>query len=151
MKTTDELARELADHEAIRDLAARYCDYVCRADLDGLVNLFAEDGTFKVEGLEVEAIARGHADLKKVYAKSIAKLNTRLFVLNHVLDLCGEHRATGRCYVEVYSANLGMERVGLGYYDDEYVKVGDQWKFASRRYCLDVIDAGVSLRGTFMA
>ena len=99
----------------------------------------------------IEAVTRGHAELKKVYGKAIAKLNTRLFVLNHVLDLGGEHRATGRVYVEVYSANLGMERVGLGYYDYEYVKVGDTWKFANRRYCLDVIDEGVSLRVTFMA
>ena len=150
MKTTNELLIELADREAIHDLAARYCDYVCRADLDGLVSLFAEDGSFKVEGLEVEAIARGHAELKKIYAKVIGKLNTRLFVLNHVIDLCSETRATGRCYVEVYSANLGMERVGLGYYDDQYVKVRNTWKFASRRYFLDAIDAGVSLRGTFI-
>ena len=53
MKTTDELLIELADRGAIHELAARYCDYVCRADLDGLVSLFAEDGTCKVEGLEV--------------------------------------------------------------------------------------------------
>ena len=151
MKTTDELVGELTDREGIRDLAARYCDYVCRADLDGLVSLFTEDGTFKVEGVEVEAIARGRTELKKVYAKVIGRLNTRLFVLNHVVDLCSENRATGRCYVEVYSTNLGMERVGFGYYDDQYVKVGNQWKFASRRYFLDTIDAGVPLRETFMA
>jgi hypothetical protein len=151
MKTTDQLAREIADREAIRDLVARYCDYVCRADLDGLVRLFTEDGTFKVEGLEVEAIARGQAQLKKLYAKAIAKLKTRLFILNHVVDLRGENRATGRCYVEVYSANFGMEWVGMGYYDDEYVKVGDEWKFAGRLYCMDAVDAGVSLRETFIA
>lgn len=150
MKTTDELLTELADREAIHDLAARYCDYVCRADLDGLVSLFAEDGTFKVEGLEVEAVARGHAELKKMYAKVIGRLNTRLFVLNHVIDLRNEDHAAGRCYVEVYSAKIDVERVGLGYYDDQYVKVGNKWKFASRRYILDAIDAGVSLRGTFI-
>jgi hypothetical protein len=42
-----------------------------------------------------------------------------------------------------------MERVGLGYYDHKYVKVRNKWKFVSRRYFLDAIDAGVSLRGTF--
>ena len=30
MKTTDELVRELADREAIRDLPIRYCDCLCR-------------------------------------------------------------------------------------------------------------------------
>ena len=54
METTDELVREVAAREAIRDLSARYCDCVWRKDLDGLVSLFTEDGTFVVEGLEVE-------------------------------------------------------------------------------------------------
>jgi hypothetical protein len=27
-----------------------------------------------------------------------------------------------------------MEWIGTGFYDDEYAKVGEQWKFASRRF-----------------
>jgi hypothetical protein len=150
MKTTDELVREVAAREAIRDLSARYSDCVWRKDLDGLVSLFTEDGTFVVEGLEVEAISRGRAKLRKVYEKAIAELDPRLFIHGHVVDLLGGSRATGRCYVEVFSAKLGMQRVGLGYYEDEYAKVGDKWKFASRRYFLDTIDSAVSLRKTFM-
>jgi hypothetical protein len=38
-----------------------YCDYIWRNDLDGLVSLFTEDGTFTVEGLEVESISRARA------------------------------------------------------------------------------------------
>jgi uncharacterized protein (TIGR02246 family) len=149
METTDELVREVAAREAIRDLSARYCDCIWRNDLDGLVSLFTEDGTFVVEGLEVEAISRGRAQLRKVYEKAIAEMNPRLFIHSHVVDLLGGNRATGRCYAEVYSAKLGMQRVGLGYYEDEYAKVGEKWKLASRRYFLDAIDTAVSLR-TFM-
>jgi uncharacterized protein (TIGR02246 family) len=149
METTDELVREVAAREAIRDLSARYCDCIWRHDLDGLVSLFTEDGTFVVEGLEVEAISRGRAQLRKVYEKAIAEMNPRLFIHSHVVELLGGNRATGRCYAEVYSAKLGMQRVGLGYYEDEYAKVGEKWKFASRRYFLDAIDTAVSLR-TFM-
>jgi uncharacterized protein (TIGR02246 family) len=149
MKTTDELVREVAAREEIRDLSARYCDCIWRNDLDGLVSLFTEDGTFVVEGLEVEAISRGRAQLRKVYEKAIAEMNPRLFIHSHVVDLLGGNRATGRCYAEVYSAKLGMQRVGLGYYEDEYAKVGEKWKLASRRYFLDAIDTAVSLR-TFM-
>ena len=150
MKTTDELVRELTDREAIRDLSNRYCDFVWRKDADGLVSLFTEDGTFIVEGLEVEAISRGHAELKKVYEKAFAEINPRLFIHTHVVDLLGGNRATGRCYIDVYSATLGMQRVGWGYYEDEYTKTGDKWKFLCRRYFLDVIDTAVSLRRTFM-
>jgi uncharacterized protein (TIGR02246 family) len=150
MKTTDELVREVVAREAIRNLSARYCDCIWRGDLDGLVSLFTEDGTFVVEGLEVEAIARGPAQLKKMYEKALAEMNPRLFIHSTVVDLLGENRATGRCYSEVYSAKLKMQRVGLGYYEDEYAKVGDEWRFASRRYFLDAIDTDVSLRRTFM-
>ena len=50
----------------------------------------------------------------------------------------------------MFSAKLKLQRVGLGYYEDEYAKVGAEWKFASRRYFLDTIDTEVSLRRTFM-
>jgi uncharacterized protein (TIGR02246 family) len=150
MTTNNGLMRELADREAIRDLPPRYCDCIWRNDLDGLVNLFTEDGAFIVEGSEVEAVSRGHTQLKKVYEKAIAEMNPRLFMHNHVVDLLGENRATGRCYVEVYSPKFAMKRVGLGYYEDEYAKVGGKWKFASRRYFLDEIDKAVSLRKAFM-
>jgi hypothetical protein len=150
MATTDDLAREIADREAIRDLSARYCDCIWRKDLDGLVNLFTADGSFIVEGLEVESVSRGHARLRKVYEKALAEVDPRLFIHSQIVDLLGADRATGRCYVEVFSAKYGMERVGLGYYEDQYAKVGDKWKFASRRYFLDSIDTVVSLRRAFM-
>jgi len=150
MKTTEQLVQEIADREAIRDLCDRYCDCIWRKDIDGLVKLFAEDGTFKVEGVEVEAISRGRRQLKKMYEKSIEKINPRPLVHSRIVDLLDSARATGRCYVEVFSANVGMERLGFGYYEDEYSRVKDTWKFASRRFSLDVIDTTVSLRETFM-
>jgi ketosteroid isomerase-like protein len=150
MTRTDELVRELADREAIRDLSARYCDFVWRKDLDGLISLFADDGSFIVEGLEVEAVSQGHAQLKKVFEKAFVELNPRLFIHTHVIDLLSGNRATGRCYVDVFSATLGMHRVGWGYYEDEYIKIGSKWKFRGRRYFLDVIDTKVSLRRTYM-
>lgn len=146
MKTTDELVRELADREAIRELTARYCDCVWRKDIDGIVNLFVGDGAFIVEGLEEEAVARGHAGLRKVYEKSIAEINARLFVHNQIFNLHGGNHATGRCYVEVFGGKASIDRIGLGFYEDEYSKSDNEWKFASRRYFLDVIDTAVSLR-----
>ena len=150
METTDDLVREIAAREAIRDLSARYCDCIWRKDIDGLVSLFTEEGTFRVEGLEVEAISHGRAQLRKLYEKALDELDPRLFIHSQIIDLVGENRATGRSYVELFSAKYGMERVGLGYYEDQYAKVGAKWKFASRRYFLDSIDTAVSLRRTFM-
>jgi ketosteroid isomerase-like protein len=150
METTDDLVREIADREAIRDLSARYCDCIWRKDVDGLVSLFTEDGTFRVEGLEVEASSHGRAQLRKMYEQALEELDPRLFFHSQIVDLLGGNRATGRCYVELFSAKYDMERVGLGYYEDQYTKIGGEWKFASRRYFLDSIDTTVPLRRTFM-
>ena len=43
-------------------------------------------------------------------------------------------QATGACYLELRSAAQQMKWTGTGYYDDEYEKVGDRWKFKARRF-----------------
>jgi ketosteroid isomerase-like protein len=134
MKTPDVRLTELCDRDAIRDLPVRYCDCVWRGDLDGLVKLFAEDGSFTVRGREREVTRRGRADLHKMYQEALGDLSPRPYIHNHVVDLQGPTRATGRCYVELRSAARNMEWIGSGYYEDEYVKAGEEWKFASRRF-----------------
>jgi ketosteroid isomerase-like protein len=147
MKTTDELVRELADREAIRDLPIRYCDCISRNDLEGVVSLFTEDGSFVVRNSENEVVTRGRTELKKMYENLVSNVHPRPFIHTHVVELRGADSATGRCYVELRSAKLAMEWLGSGYYEDEYTKVGEEWKFASRR--LIEIGMGPSLR-TFM-
>ena len=75
MKTTDELVRELADREAIRDLPIRYCDCLCRNDLEGLVSLFTEDGTFIAKNSENEVVTRGRTELKKMYENLVSTVH----------------------------------------------------------------------------
>ena len=45
----------------------------------------------------------------------------------------GTH-ASGTCYVELRDSKNDMRWLGAGYYNDEYVKVGEQWKFQSRSF-----------------
>ena len=144
MKTTDELVRELVDREAIRELPMRYCDCLYRSDLDGLVNLFTEGASFIVRDPENEVVTRGRTDLKKMYEQLMSEVWPRPFVHSHVIAFRTQTSATGRCYVELRSAKVDMEQTGSGCYEDEYVKVGDQWKFASRR--LIEVDLATSLR-----
>jgi len=42
-----------------------------------------------------------------------------------------------------------MESLGLGYFEDEYAKLGGQWKFAKRYHTFDGLDSKLYLR-TFM-
>ncbi len=140
MKTADELIREIADREAIRDLPLRYCDYICQSDPEGVASLFTEDGTFLVKDSENEVVTRGRAQLRKMYKKVISEVEPRPYTHTHVVELHGADSATGRCYVELRSAKLELEWVGSGYYEDQYKKVGEKWKFASRR----LIESGMT-------
>ncbi len=134
MKKIEDLVTELADREAIRELPVRYCDCVWQGNLDSMANLFAEDGIFIVKGHKREATTKGRAELRKMYEQALGESSPRPYIHNHVVDLKSPSKATGRCYVELRSAARDMEWIGTGYYDDEYVKVGESWKFASRRF-----------------
>jgi hypothetical protein len=132
-KTTEQIVTELADRDAIRELPQRYCDCVWRGDVDGLVGLFADDGVFTMIGNNKETTNKGRAELQKTYKAGLASLTPRPYIHNHVIELTGNGRATGRCYVELRDASNNLSWLGTGYYNDEYIKVGDTWKFQSRR------------------
>lgn len=134
MKTVEETLTELCDREAIRDLPVRYCDCVWRGDVAGIVDLFAEDGSFTIKGHEREVTSQGREALFKMYSEGLSSLTPRPYIHNHVVELGFYGRATGRCYVELRNASRNMEWAGTGYYADEYVKVGEHWKFASRYF-----------------
>jgi hypothetical protein len=130
--TLEHLVAGLADREAIRELPHRYCDCVWRGDVEGIVNLYAEDGTFAIAGGGRDRTITGRANLLKAYGEDLTTIKPRPYIHNHVIELKGNGRASGRCYVEVRDAAKNMELLGTGYYNDEYVKVGDEWKFQSR-------------------
>lgn len=132
-KTTEQIVTELADREAIRELPQRYCDCVWRGDIDGLVSLFADDGLFTIVTGDKEHTHQGRAALEKTYKAGLATLTPRPYIHNHVIELGGAGRASGRCYVELRDASNDLSWLGTGFYNDEYVKVGDTWKFQSRK------------------
>ena len=134
-KSVEQMAGELAAREAIRELPLKYCDCVWRNDMVGIVDLFASDGEFITRGFKREHRASGRDALLKLYGGlTQGELTPRPYIHNHVIDLKGGDRASGRCYVELRNLKKNMEWVGSGYYEDEYVKVGDGWKFKSRTF-----------------
>jgi len=133
-KSVEQIATELADREAIRELPQRYCDCVWRGDVQGIVDLFTEDGEFTILGRQRENKTVGRSNLLKSYGEGLANLTPRPYIHNHVIEFQGVGQASGRCYVELRNASNNMAWIGTGFYNDEYVKVGDQWKFKSRRF-----------------
>lgn len=125
----DEAVRELADREAIRDLARRYAHCVWRKDAAGAVELFAADGEMDTGD---RPPIRGRAALLESYRTMITGPTFQPFVHNHVIDLDGE-RATGTCYLDLRATLDGKSMIGSGYYEDRYVRVGREWKFQSRK------------------
>ena len=64
-------------------------------------------------------------------------MKPRPFIHNHVIELLGPDRAKGTCYVEVRLLRDGKKSLMTGWYNDEYAKVGGEWKFKSRRITVD--------------
>ncbi|MBI3247559.1 MAG: nuclear transport factor 2 family protein [Deltaproteobacteria bacterium] len=131
-KSVETIVREMADREAIRDLPLRYCHHVWKKDVPAIVNLFTEDGEFDAGGAQLAA--KGKAELLKAYQQGLSDLDPHPFIHNHVFELHGPDRATGNCYLELRATRDGKAINGAGHYDDEYAKVGDEWKFRSRKF-----------------
>lgn len=127
-KSTEERIRELADREAIRDLANRYVDCMWRRDLAGVAALFTEDGVMDT-GDRPPMV--GREAIVRTYEGVTAGPVLQPFVHNHVIDLDGD-RATGRCYLDLRSSFGDARLIGAGSYEDEYLRVGEEWKIRSR-------------------
>jgi hypothetical protein len=72
-KSIEQTVAELADREAIRELPLKYCDCVWRGDIEGIANIFAENGTFTVIDLkQQERSNTGRANLLKSFKEGLA-------------------------------------------------------------------------------
>jgi ketosteroid isomerase-like protein len=124
--------RELADREAIRDLARRYAHHVWRKEVPAAIGLFTEDGEMDTGDAPV---IKGRAALLESYQRMLGDAEFQPFVHNHVIELRGD-AATGTCYLDLRASVDGRSLIGAGWYDDHYVRVGGEWKFRSRKLTL---------------
>lgn len=120
--------RRLLDLEEIRDLAHRYAHCVWQGDASGAAELFAEDGEMDTGD---RPPIRGREAIRASYEEIFRNQEFRPMVHNQVIDLDGES-ATGSCYLDVRAHLDGVDKVGLGFYRDRYVRTTDGWKFRSR-------------------
>jgi len=126
----EETLRELADREAIRDLARRYAHFVWAAGTRrGAISLFAENGEMDTGN---RPVIRGQKALLEAYDEMFATSEFRPMVHNHVIELRG-NRASGTCYLDLRAVVDGKDMIGSGHYQDRYVRVGAEWKFQSRK------------------
>ncbi len=125
----DGLLQELADREAIRDLACRYAHLVWQKQAAAAALLFTEDGEMDTGE---PPVLRGRAALREAYERVLNDGHFQPFVSNHVISLAGDE-ASGTCYLDLRTITDGRSMIGSGYYEDQYQRVGEEWKFRSRK------------------
>jgi len=131
MKTLAERMRALEDIEEIKRLKARYaaaCDN--NYDADAIAALFIEDAVWDGGSL---GKAEGREKIRKFFRRAPEFFPFAIHhVINSMIEVDGD-RAAGRWYLlQPATMAKGNQAVWLAAaYDDEYVRVGGQWRFKS--------------------
>ena len=133
MAETENSLSDMLDREAIRDLVVRYCDAIWRNDIAEVVDLFTADGSMEaLNGPIAGKAAVGHEQLHAFYVGGVKTMTPRPFAHNHVVDLDGNERATGRVYVELRSS-VDYSWITAVIYVDEYARVDGKWRIRRRQ------------------
>lgn len=122
----------MADREDIIDLAVRYAWALDTKNVDGLREVFTQDATAMLRGVECSGVDQIIARI----GGSILRLDrTQHLISNHEVVVAGD-TATHRCQLQSQHVRAGVEGgdnfiVG-GYYDDRVVRTPDGWRIAHR-------------------
>ena len=143
--TENRFLLDAADRDAIRNLVAAYCDAVWLCDIERIVALFTEDGAFVMTGAKIGSdgnrqassdsttaqAVKGNAALRELYARAVSAQQPLPICHQHVIELGDPGQAKGHCVCELRDGR-SLDWIGYVRYDDDYVKIGDQWKFQRR-------------------
>ena len=124
---------ELADRLAITELINRSVAAVMRKDVAGWGSTWAEDSSWKIDMLDEPA--RGRDAIVAIYAAIIQKfafVSMTAFPTELAID--GDS-ATGKVYSqELMFPKEGGQKILVGCFHDDYVRMGGGWLFRARRY-----------------
>ena len=130
------LAR-LEAESAIRRLVGRYCDAVNRRDADAAGLLFAPDCRITIaDGPERVGRELQIEGMRQTFA-AFAFLRQQCDAA--IIDVDADaQRARARLSVFEAAQRKGEERISLifGFYEDEYARLAEGWRFWRRRYTL---------------
>lgn len=123
--------QQLADREAIRDVAMRYCRGVDRLDVDVMKSAYWP------EAIDEHGTVVGNAhDFADYCMTAHLKWSwTMHSIYNHLIELdAGEASARGEIYnvTHLCVADTGAIDTWFGRYLDRYEKRGDEWRIIHR-------------------
>ena len=119
----------LREKDALRDLISTYCYRIAAADVEGVLELFAQDCVVDILGTRYE----GHAGLRELYRSSL-EVEPKPFVHNHLIEIDGADAAHGRAVFEIRQQRDKAAETSIGCYVDQYTKQGGTWKFQARTF-----------------
>ena len=120
------------DRAAIRALLERYCEGVNQRDAEVWGSTWAEDAVWELPHLDMEGL-QGRETIVAAWLEAMKMFPfVNMMAMPGVITIVGD-RATMRSYTdELAVMQDGTELRPRGQYDDECVKVGDEWKFSRR-------------------
>jgi 3-phenylpropionate/cinnamic acid dioxygenase small subunit len=128
------------DGDAIRNLLYRYAELIDAGDLDGVGTLF-EHASVDWGG----DVTEGSAAVTERLAASTrlhddGTPRTSHVITNAIVEVDGE-RASARSRYTVFqvTADRSLQPIIAGRYDDTFERADTGWRFASRRYRVDLI------------
>ena len=133
LKELEARIQRLDDIEAIKQLKATYCALCDDGyDADGLAELFTEDAVWDGGAL---GVANGREKIHKFFSNTPRVMPFAVhMVMNPRIEIDGD-QATGRWYLfQAATFSPGEDRTqlwGSARYDEEYVRVDGEWRFAS--------------------
>ena len=137
--TLEQRITRLEDIEAIKQLKARYAE-ICD-DLhnpDRIASVFAEDAIWESPDF---GVAKGHAEIRALFERFKAMFSfSQHNMMNPIITVDG-NRATGSWYImgPWTQTDDGSRKWYALRYDDDYVKVGGEWKYAHLRVVLRMV------------
>ncbi|MGW4340011.1 nuclear transport factor 2 family protein [Rhodococcus koreensis] len=129
MPSIEERLIRLEDIERIRRLKAEYCN-VCddHHDPDAVVRLFAADGVWEADGL---GAYRGHDEIRRAFERFGRSIRfSQHNTTNLDITVTGNTACGTWHFVGVVDFHDGPTRLTLARYDERYVKIDGEWKFA---------------------
>ena len=141
LESLEERLKYLEDLEAIRHTWRDYCMRLDSGDLEGLGDVFAEDGVLETVGLEVirpgaDGVFRGRKSIINDFygATASSRPSTPLFSTGHLstnmqIDVQGDEATTLAYWFEIILNDLVL----IGTYQHRLRREADRWRFAFLR------------------
>jgi len=123
----------MEDRLAIRELIETFSAGVMRIDAEYWGELWAPDGAWKLPSLPEDCV--GKTNIKEMFREKLAYVDS-ISMIAFPADLVVDgDTAEGKAYCrELIFTKEGAQKILIGCFDDQYVRLNGRWLFRRREY-----------------